>query len=368
MSSPAGGHRPGVYKAHYARYRGGEITVKPGYQIHMKRTGTIAQSKWLGTKKTSDGCAALTKRLSVWRVVFYVNLWTVSLFVAAVAALAVGLGVWRRTSPRRQRRAARALWVVCLAVVLAATVIPDQPIGSGVPYVAMIPGEGLWGNAAGSMFASERHMILVLQVANAAMFVPLGLFAFAAARRPSPLAPRDRVGLPRTEHRDRGGAAGDERRPCSRCRRRHLQHCGQPDRLPAGEWGVDGDNAVGRGGRAAVCRTGASSPRMATGSVQRLTGRQRHVEEGRPFRDRRHRPRPPPGPVAALAYGRGARWSSLSADGVVPHVEVSCLEGRRERRRCPLVDCVWVRFENVRPVRPFRWPPGGRHSYKVERP
>ncbi|MFF1695135.1 VanZ family protein [Streptomyces sp. NPDC058257] len=29
-------------------------------------------------------------------------------------------------------------------------------------------------------------MIVVLQVANAAMFVPLGLFAYAAARRPSP--------------------------------------------------------------------------------------------------------------------------------------------------------------------------------------
>lgn len=76
--------------------------------------------------------------------------------------------------------------MVCLAVMLAATVIPE-PIGSGVPYVAMVLGEGLWGNAADSMFASERHMILVLQVANAAMFVPLGLFAYAAARRPSPL-------------------------------------------------------------------------------------------------------------------------------------------------------------------------------------
>ncbi|MFI1682934.1 VanZ family protein [Streptomyces sp. NPDC020607] len=69
---------------------------------------------------------------------------------------------------------------------LAATVIPDRPIGSGVPYVAMIPGEGLWGSAADSMFAGERHMIVVLQVANAAMFVPLGLFAYAAARVPSP--------------------------------------------------------------------------------------------------------------------------------------------------------------------------------------
>ncbi|MGW6274666.1 VanZ family protein [Streptomyces sp. NPDC055060] len=123
----------------------------------------------------------------MWRIVFYVNVWMVGGFVAAVALAAVGLGTWRRTSPRRQRRAARVLWLVSLGAALAATVIPDQPIGSGVPYVAMIPGEGLWGSAGDHMYAGERHMILVLQIANAAMFVPLGLFAYAAARRPSVL-------------------------------------------------------------------------------------------------------------------------------------------------------------------------------------
>ncbi|MFD7136847.1 hypothetical protein [Streptomyces sp. NPDC059894] len=45
----------------------------------------------------------------------------------------------------------------------------------------------------------------------------------------------------------------------------------------------------------------------------------------------------------------------------MPYVEVSCMEGRRERRRRPLLDCVSVRFEEAVPVRPFRWPPGGRH-------
>lgn len=62
MSSPAGGHRPGVYKAHYARYRGGEITVKLGYEIRMKRIGIIAEPKWLRTKKTRNGYAAFSKR------------------------------------------------------------------------------------------------------------------------------------------------------------------------------------------------------------------------------------------------------------------------------------------------------------------
>lgn len=48
-------------------------------------------------------------------------------------------------------------------------------------------------------------------------------------------------------------------------------------------------------------------------------------------------------------------------DGTVPYVEVSCMDGRRERRRRLLLDCVSVRFEEAVPVRPFRWPPGGRH-------
>ncbi|MEU6990362.1 hypothetical protein ABZ953_06825 [Streptomyces sp. NPDC046465] len=63
MTSPAGGHKPGVYKAHYARHQGPEITVKLGYEIKMKRTGIIAESKWLGSKKTRNGYAAFSKRL-----------------------------------------------------------------------------------------------------------------------------------------------------------------------------------------------------------------------------------------------------------------------------------------------------------------
>ncbi|WP_159398291.1 hypothetical protein [Streptomyces aureocirculatus] len=63
MGSPAGGHRPGVYKSSYARHQGAEITVKLGYEIKMKRTGVIAESKWLGTKKTRNGYAAFSKRL-----------------------------------------------------------------------------------------------------------------------------------------------------------------------------------------------------------------------------------------------------------------------------------------------------------------
>ncbi|MFF2852114.1 TnsA-like heteromeric transposase endonuclease subunit [Streptomyces sp. NPDC058001] len=45
----------------------------------------------------------------------------------------------------------------------------------------------------------------------------------------------------------------------------------------------------------------------------------------------------------------------------MPYVAVSCVDGRRERRRRPLLDCVAVRLEDAVPVRPFRWPTGGRH-------
>ncbi|WP_030609460.1 TnsA-like heteromeric transposase endonuclease subunit [Streptomyces fulvoviolaceus] len=52
---------------------------------------------------------------------------------------------------------------------------------------------------------------------------------------------------------------------------------------------------------------------------------------------------------------------SAGSEGTAPYVEVSSVVGKRERLRRPLLDCVSVRFEDARPVRPFRWPPGGRY-------
>ncbi|MER7408093.1 TnsA-like heteromeric transposase endonuclease subunit [Streptomyces sp. NPDC000070] len=43
------------------------------------------------------------------------------------------------------------------------------------------------------------------------------------------------------------------------------------------------------------------------------------------------------------------------------YVELSYVDGARERRRRPLLDCVTTRFEDVAPVRPFRWSRGDRH-------
>ncbi|MFD7163652.1 TnsA-like heteromeric transposase endonuclease subunit [Streptomyces violascens] len=43
------------------------------------------------------------------------------------------------------------------------------------------------------------------------------------------------------------------------------------------------------------------------------------------------------------------------------YVELSYVDAVLERRRRPLLDCVTARFEDVAPVRPFRWSRGERH-------
>lgn len=44
-----------------------------------------------------------------------------------------------------------------------------------------------------------------------------------------------------------------------------------------------------------------------------------------------------------------------------PYIELSYVDALGERQRCPLLDCVSARFEDVAPVRPFRWSRGERH-------
>ncbi|MCX4634829.1 TnsA-like heteromeric transposase endonuclease subunit [Streptomyces platensis] len=44
-----------------------------------------------------------------------------------------------------------------------------------------------------------------------------------------------------------------------------------------------------------------------------------------------------------------------------PYVELSYVDAVRERQRRPILDCVTARFEDVAPVRPFRWSRGERH-------
>ncbi|WP_416484718.1 VanZ family protein [Streptomyces sp. CL12] len=63
--------------------------------------------------------------------------------------------------------------------------MPTQPLDSGGPrYVSWVPGEGLWGNDLSSMGGMEHEMVLRLQLANALMFVPLGILLIFTGRQP----------------------------------------------------------------------------------------------------------------------------------------------------------------------------------------
>ncbi|MGZ0236516.1 VanZ family protein [Streptomyces sp. CPS1] len=77
------------------------------------------------------------------------------------------------------------LLILCLVIIYAATLMPTQPLDSGGPrYISWVPGEGLWGNDLSSMGSVEHEMSLRLQLANAMMFVPLGILLVFVTRQP----------------------------------------------------------------------------------------------------------------------------------------------------------------------------------------
>ncbi|WJY35824.1 VanZ family protein [Streptomyces sp. P9-2B-2] len=119
----------------------------------------------------------------MWQVVLYISPVTVTLFIAAMAGLS-GAGAWwyQRENGGRALRAARVLLVAWTTLVLLATLMPTQPLGTGGHDISWIPGEGMWeaSGSNGGLFPEEQDMIFRLQIANAAMFVPLAsLLAFA---------------------------------------------------------------------------------------------------------------------------------------------------------------------------------------------
>ncbi|MFH8340859.1 VanZ family protein [Streptomyces sp. AM6-12] len=82
-------------------------------------------------------------------------------------------------------RLSRVLLALCLAIVFAATLLPTQPLDSGGPRsISWMPGEGLWDDGLSSTGAMEHEMVLRLQLANALMFVPLGILLLFSTRRP----------------------------------------------------------------------------------------------------------------------------------------------------------------------------------------
>ncbi|WP_432096016.1 VanZ family protein [Streptomyces sp. bgisy100] len=130
----------------------------------------------------------------MWQVVLYINPATVALFVAAVVALSATAAWWHHRSDgcaanRRVDRGVQAMLAAWTVLVLAATIMPTQPLGTGGHDIFWTPGEGLWtptGEGGAALFAEERDMIVRLQIANAAMFVPLAsLLTFSAPGRPA---------------------------------------------------------------------------------------------------------------------------------------------------------------------------------------
>ncbi|MFJ7069059.1 hypothetical protein [Streptomyces sp. NPDC101115] len=52
----------GTYTTSYVRHGArGEITVRLGFEIKIERTGQLAQTTWIGYKKTKNGYAELSK-------------------------------------------------------------------------------------------------------------------------------------------------------------------------------------------------------------------------------------------------------------------------------------------------------------------
>ncbi|WP_329119787.1 VanZ family protein [Streptomyces sp. NBC_01465] len=123
----------------------------------------------------------------MWEIIFWLNFATVAGFLLLCAVSAwVAAAVEPRTADVVPVLS-RLLLACCTVVVLAATLIPSQPIGSGGQrYVSWVPGEGLWGDDLSTigMGSAEPEMILRLQLANALMFVPLGLLLVFVTRRP----------------------------------------------------------------------------------------------------------------------------------------------------------------------------------------
>ncbi|MFE7511949.1 VanZ family protein [Streptomyces sp. NPDC057540] len=123
----------------------------------------------------------------MWQIVLYVNTVSVSLFVFGAALVSVLLTRWIASAPVERRRIARILFFASLTVVLVATIMPTQMPGSGSRYISLTPGGAFFGSGIEGMYPMERRMATATSIANGAMFVPLAIFRYAAARRASGL-------------------------------------------------------------------------------------------------------------------------------------------------------------------------------------
>lgn len=133
----------------------------------------------------------------VWQVVLGITPTTVTLFLIVALGVAMAFALWGTLAPdpSAPRTTARVLLAGWLLVLLAATLAPTQPIGSGDATVWWRPGEGLFDLGA-RLEPNEVAMLVRRQIANAALFVPAPLLLrFAAPRSSAALAFLLGVGL-----------------------------------------------------------------------------------------------------------------------------------------------------------------------------
>jgi hypothetical protein len=122
----------------------------------------------------------------VWEIILYLNFATVAGFLLLCAAIPWAAAAVEGRTDDLVPAVSRVLLAICLLVVLAATLLPTQSLGGGERYVTWVPGEGLWGDEMSTLGTGgmEQEMVLRLQLANALMFVPLGLLLAFVTRRP----------------------------------------------------------------------------------------------------------------------------------------------------------------------------------------
>ncbi|MEV6565795.1 VanZ family protein [Streptomyces kronopolitis] len=125
----------------------------------------------------------------MWQVVLGITPASVVLFLTLALAAALTLALWTARAPgvRAPRSTARVLLAGWLLLLLAATLTPSQPIGSGDATVWWRPGEGLFELGA-QLEPGELGMLVRRQIANAALFVPAPLLLRFAAPRVSAAA------------------------------------------------------------------------------------------------------------------------------------------------------------------------------------
>jgi VanZ family protein len=120
----------------------------------------------------------------MWKVVLHITPTSTVIAALAIFLVCLFLNMLRERSQEFVTTASSVFLAFWGILVLAVTIVPIEPLGSGDGRVYWIPGEGLAFGLSG-MDQSELLMIFKQEVANALMFAPLLICAFHALRIPS---------------------------------------------------------------------------------------------------------------------------------------------------------------------------------------